>query len=329
MRSDSQNKEDGMDSADNVVVTYSRVTPAPLEPPEPRARGPLFEGVEVPHVRADRRGPPGIDPASLDGIVPDAGELAAPRKRGRPLGRVVLLGVVALAAGIGILAVTFATAMRTAPQKGTPPASAAVGTVPPAASASVPAAAPPAATAAVPPRQVPLGGKGPDFSSATIGPQPEARPASSAPAASATVAPAEATPPPPKARPEQSAKAVAPVPAPAATPQASPPAQPRPGNSDFTANIERLLSRPVGDPTPPPTPAALPRNPVVVVPEAPPVAALPDAPMIGAADAPPLPAPQIVPPANIGTAPPSRFVPPADIPNVPPSGTGGGLGSLQ
>ncbi|CAN5310902.1 hypothetical protein BH10PSE9_BH10PSE9_14150 [soil metagenome] len=43
MRSDSEKKEDGMDSANSVVVTYSRVTPAPLEPPEElRPHGPLF-----------------------------------------------------------------------------------------------------------------------------------------------------------------------------------------------------------------------------------------------------------------------------------------------
>jgi len=83
----------------------------------------------------------------------------------------------------------------------------------------------------------------------------------------------------------------------------------------------------VGDPTPPPTAATLPQNPVVVVPAAPPVAALPNGPVIGAADPLPLPAPQ-VPPANVGATPASRLVPPADIPNVPASGTVG-LGALQ
>ena len=311
MRADSQKKDEGMDAANGVVVTYSRVPPAHLEPPEETPRGPLFDAVEVPHVRPAR----GRRRGNVDSVVPESAvahdndDFATSRRRS-PVGRVVLIGLVAFAAGLALLALTFATAMKGTPTKLAVPATAAA----PDAAASAARQAPPGNGPAGPAAASIAQPETHSLTAAPVAGQPAASSATPAATAAAPADQVQPAPPPPKARPKESAKAEpAPPPAQAAPPVAQS-SQPASGNDAFTANIEKLLTRPALN--------GPPQSPAVVVPPAPPVAAVPGDVTVGSVEPPPLPPPAdpFAPPGNIGQPAPRGLVPPADIPNVPPSG---------
>ena len=321
MRSSVRDESDAGLAAESAIVTYTRVLPGSARGPAKRQE-PFFDAEEVPPVVGDLR----VD--DMDRVMPSD---KAPRVRRRGARGAVLIGAVALAIGMVVLAYAYGIATR-------------VGSPPTAADASATA---PASTAR-------LGaGTAPDTALAPASNDTAALPPAGSDAASPTPAPAQAEPPQPRDRPQQAAHArvaepvapgsdgvpmdgdaalpdagaqpalVAPVPttamptapnkvSPSATARIEPPpptnappsdAKPAGSGDDLMVNIERLLTRDGAT-------AAT-------------AASTPLAPAPAASDAlPPLPDPNTVavepPPADVGAQTDSRLIPPADIPNVPP-----------
>ncbi len=318
------------------MVTYSRLAARGGRGPAGRQE-PYLEAREVPYRDDDLRA---YDPerAAGSGLADAIDELDAPRRgrRRRGAGGAVLVGAVALAAGMVILAYAYGIATRvdapsaasvTAPgsavtSRGTLPADDAArsipvdGTVP--ATASAPAAPAgdtatplPAAQPAQPPAEspkpataaAPAGSGGAPMDGDTT--QQAAKPALIAPV------PATATPPAPVALP----KVTASVESPPAKPADSKPAA---SSDDLMANIERLLKRDAATAKPAATPAAA-AGPTPLAPVQPAdPSALPQLPDPNAVATTP------VPPADVGPPLDKRLIPPADIPNVPPNNTATG-----
>ena len=323
-------------AADAAIVTYSRLPPRSDRWADPDRREPVLEAEEVPLARGDFR----VDrshravPAFDNDDTPE-------RPRRRRTGRgVAILGALAFAVGVMILAYAYGLATRL--DGPAAPASASLGTpVTPDATltsgsavvdtgdgvrrispdSGSPAAAEPAATttAALPPSGAVV------QPSSASPPAPRERPAPAteqanapqpssenglpmdgefaAPASGqpAIVAPVPATTTPP------APAAAASTPKTAATPKSDA------GSGDLMSNIELLLKRDgatAGAPDQPAGGGAAPAGP---------------APLGTLADAPPLPDPNApatdltAPPADIGPQRPGLLLPPADIPNVPPS----------
>ncbi len=350
MRNRVRNEPDSGPAADGAMVTYSRVPRGgrpPAEPQEPFERQePYLDAREVPYQDDDLRAyDPERAPGGLDGVVDDLDVPRGRRGRGRRRGggRVaVLIGALALAAGMVILAYAYGIATRveapsplsagmsttgqdgagttrgtlsaddaarSIPVKGEAPAAALAPSPQPAApQADTGAAQPPAESAkASPPGAagVPMDG---DAGQPTGGAQP------------ALVAPVPAT-----ATPAAPGQAAAP-PAKAAN------APPAAGSTDdLMTNIERLLTRDgatAGASGQPGDGSAASAGPTSLAPALQPA---------GSDGLPPLPDPNAVanaPAPTTGPQAPNRLIPPADIPNVPPSdaSTGdpnAGLGTLH
>ncbi len=365
MRRRVRNEPDPGPMPEGTVITYSRV---PRDGGRPAERQePYLDAREVPYRDDDLRA---YDPERGRGDVDEAvDELVEPR-RGRVRGRrggargAVLLGAVALAAGMVILAYAYGIATRVDTPPPTTGATAAApdgadamrttlpaddaarsipvtGAAPPADSAAAPAAPADGTTATEPPPARPA--------ATTVPPTPKPQPdqTASAPAAAgaagvpmdgdsgaqpALVAPVpvNTTPSVPETAPPATARAEPPpVKKPAAAPtadtgKAADTRKPANGTDDLMTNIERLLSRDAA------TAGAANQQPAAdaaTVPGEP----TPIVPQQQAGNAaPPLPDPNApaaagpVPPADVGPPLLNRLIPPADIPNVPPSGTGTG-----
>ncbi len=346
MRRRVRNDPDHGPAEDGAVVTYSRLSARGGQGPSDRQE-PYLEAREVPYRDTDLRA---YDPerAARDGFGAAADDLEAPRRgRGRRRGArgAVLVGAVALAAGMVILAYAYGIATRVeapssasavAPEgaaatRGTLPADDAArsipveGNAPAAALAPAPESAPPVGDttvplpAAQPPATAASGSNGVPMDGDVVQPAGGAQPALVAPV------PATATPAAPAKAAETRATANAgPPPAKAAKPADSKPAN---NSDDLMAKIERLLQRDAatadasGQPGAAPAAAAAPTpigpaQPTAISdPNA--LPQLPDANTV--ANTP-------VPPADVGPSLGNRLIPPADIPNVAPTGTGtGGL----
>ena len=355
-----RNEPDSGPAADGAVVTYSRLS-APAGPEPAQRQEPYLDAREVPYRDPELRAydPDRAADTGLDGAIDD---LAAPRRGGkRPRGGfgAIVVGALALAVGMVILAYAYGIATRvdgppvTAGATATAPdGGAAMRTTLPAddaaRSTSVTGDAPAAALSPAP------GAVVPDKDTSA------ARPALDKPAA-------RAEPPTPQAAPREAARApaaepsaagsdgvpmdgdfalpsavggappalVAPVPAtaaPAAPTEPTPPAKAASappadagtgGGDDLMANIERLLARDAANGGTAQPDAAQPMGPTPLDPAQPTMLsdpnALPQLPEPNAATA-------IVPPADVGPQPPNRLIPPADIPDAPPTGDlGSGL----
>ena len=318
-----RNEADDGPAAEGAVITYSRLPKTGGRGPAERQE-PFLEAREVPYGDDELRA---YDPerAAVAGLGDAVDDLDAPR-RGRTRRRgefgVVLVGALALAAGMVILAYAYGVATRVdAP----PPSAGAAATVPadagglrtslPAndaaqpvpsagdASVPMPQAAPPARdTAALPPAAAPAapGADGTPMDGDVGQPTGGAQPALVAPVPTTTT-PAAAKAP--------AAKAAS--------------VKPADSTDDLMAHIESLLAHDVpsadasaqpgasGAASAQPTPIA-PTQPTAL--NAPPLLPDPNA----VADAP-------TPPADVGARPANRLIPPADIPNVPTTNTGSGL----
>ncbi len=358
MRRQVRNDPDRGPADDGAVVTYSRLSSRGGRGPAERQE-PFLDAREVPYTDRDLRAydPERAEAGGLDEAIDD---LEAPRRgrggRRRGARGAVLVGAVALAAGMVILAYAYGIATR--------------GGAPEPSSAGASAALPGSAgdtrgtlSADDPARSIPASGEAP-APAAPVGD----RAAVPLPAEPATAA---AKPPEPKTRPEKSASVpaaassgaggvpmdgdaaqpalVAPVPAtttPAAPVEAAPPratanAEPPPAKAadakaadskaadnkqagsgdDLMANIERLLKRDGATAGTSGQPGAAPAaiaGPTPIVPAQPTPVSDPNA-------LPQLPDPNTTAATQPPAAPPpvdNRLIPPADIPNVAPTETG-------
>ncbi len=330
-----------------AVVTYSRLSRGRRG--EAERQEPVLEAREVPYVDGDLRA---FDPERAADDL-DRPKRGSGRRRRGGFGA-VLIGTLALAAGMVILAYAYGVATRvdapTASSAGasasapagadtlhaTLPADDAARSIPapgvvPAARVPAEAAQPPAAThqAAREPAAAPVTGGSDgqpmdgDFAlPAADGPQPA--PVASAPAAGKAVSPPATD----IAKPRPSKAASAPPadktpadkkPAAAASVDSKPAAgKPADGTDDLIANIEKLLQRDgatVPTPGQPAVNPVAPAGPTSIVPAQPAATADPGA-------LPPLPDPNA---AAARTPLDNRLLPPADIPNVPAAATGTGL----
>ena len=327
MRFRVRNEPESGPAADGSVVTYSRLATRGRQGVAERQE-PFLDAREVPYRDDELRAydPERAAGSGHDAAVDDLAEPSAGRNRGKrragSFGAIVV-GALALAAGMVILAYAYGIATRV---DGPPAAAGALATAPD--DASPIRTTLPADDAA---RSVPVTGAAP-ADGATAALPPDAAP----------VAPAE--PPNPQPRPQQAAREpaaaaqpagsdgvpmdgdfaqpalVAPVPATVAPPAAATPpsvaakADPPAGGDDLMANIEKLLSRDAADGTTAAQPGvaapAGPDQPLAVTdPNALPTLPDPNATL------------EFTPPADIGPQQPDRLIPPADIPNVPPTGT--------
>ncbi len=316
-----------------AIVTYSRVTPRGGGRRQGERQEPVLMAEEmIPPVRPDVGG--------FDRVVPDESyvdfddfddEPLRPKRRRRGRG-FVLVGALAVAAGMIVLAYAYGVATQVGapsqptadgsanapvagqplPQGGLTAGSAVVGTGD---SVRVVDTAPPSAPSA------PMRG--------TAAPAGETT--ASLPPADATAQPPKAQPPTPQARPAPATPAaaapalVAPVPAtstppPAATAKAASPAAPdaQSGDSNFINNIESILKRDgatAGASGQSGDGLATPAGPT-------PLGGSVGASASGDANA--ASGDTTPPPANALLLPPADapLLPPADIPNVPPSGSG-------
>jgi hypothetical protein len=363
MRFRVRNEPDGGPAADGSVVTYSRLSTrgrqlaAERQQPAAERQEPFLDAREVPYkddeLRAydpERAAGSGYD-AAVDDLVEPRGGRNRGKRRGGGFGAIVI-GALALAAGMVILAYAYGIATRvdappaiagasaTAPDSAgtmrtTLPADDAARSVP--VTGAAPAAALTPDATPIAPAEPPKPQIRPE--QATAEPAAAAQPAGSdgvpmdgdfaLPAAAggarpALVAPVPATVAPPAAK-------TASAPAADRKPTAVKPAdatavdsKPADSGDDLMANIERILSRDAakGDAAAQPVSgAAAPAGPAPIVPDQPLAVSDPN-------QLPPLPDPNaaaaITPPADIGPQAPDRLIPPADIPNVAPTGTGAG-----
>ena len=304
------------------MVTYSRLPRGqhgPAARPEAGRQEPYLEAREVPYRDDDLRAyDPDRAPDTLAGAVD---ELAEPRRKRRGGFGAVVVGTLALAAGMVILAYAYGVATRVDEPSALTgqPASATRGTLPADdAARSIPVKGEPA-SAAVAPTAAPAGSAGipmdGDTGQLSGGAQPALIapvPATTTPAAPNTVAPAKET----AAKPADAK--------PADTKKAD--AKPTGGSDDLMANIEKLLQRDAAS-----AGAAAPSGGTAAA--APAAQPIEPATQPAATNAlPQLPAPNTV--ANTPAPQSNRLVPPADIPNVPASDastgdTGTGLGTLH
>ena len=360
MRIDVRNEPDSGPASDSAVVTYSRLS-APGGPAAAERREPYIDAREVPYrdpeLRAydpERAAGTGIDEAIDDVALPRRDHNRG-KRRGGGFGTIVV-GALALAAGMVILAYAYGVATRvdgppvTAGATATDPAGAAtIRTTLPAddAARSTPVTGDAPAAAALSPAP---GAVVPDEDTTAALPSPE-------------VPAARAEPPTPQAAPREAARApaaagsdgvpmdgefalpgavggappalVAPVPttvAPAAPEMAppppakaanAPPADGKPGDArtgggdDLIANIERLLARDAANGGTAAPGAAQPLGPTPLDLAQPMTLDDPN-------QLPALPDPNaaavIVPPAAVGSQPVKRLIPPADIPGAPATG---------
>ena len=331
MRKRVRNEPDSGPAAEGAMVTYSRLPrggrgPAePREPVEPREpferQEPFIEARQVPHRDDDLRAyDPDRAAIGLDGAVDDLEAPRRGRKRRRGGFAPVLIGAVALAAGMVILAYAYGVATRVdepsplsaGASLGAPESAAGTrGTLSgddAARSIPVKGDAPPASAAS--------GSDGTPMDGDVAQPSGGARPALVAPVP-ATATPAQ--PGKPATRPAATARAEPPAAKTGSAPANN--AKPADNADNLMANIERLLQRDgatagaSGQPGDSPAASAGPAPPVAAQPAA---VADPNA-------LPLLPDPNAVattPPVDVAPPTDNRLIPPADIPNVAPSNTG-------
>jgi hypothetical protein len=338
MRFRVRNEPDPGPAPEGALITYSRLSPrgrrAAQEPREP-----VLEAREVPYVDGDLRA---FDPeraagSPLAGAVDDLDEPR--RRRGRGSFGAVLLGTVALAAGMVILAYAYGIATRVdGPPLSSAPATEGAGTIRTTlpgddAARSVPmTGTAPAAATANPPAATQKASGGPAAAPATEGADglpmdgdfalrasAGARPAPAA-AGDAASQPADAATNPPSSK-AASASPTEAKPAdqrPAAA--ASADNQPADSTDDLMTNIERLLERDgatAGASGQPGDGSAASAGPTSLVPSA-----------AGEQNAvPQLAEPSattVTPQAGVGGRS-NRLIPPADIPNTTPADTGTGV----
>ena len=340
MRKRVRNEPDSGPAAEGAMVTYSRLPRGghgPAGPREPFERQePFIEARQVPHRDDDLRAyDPDRAAIGLDGAVDD---LDVPRRgRGRKRRRggfaPVLIGAVALAAGMVILAYAYGVATRVdepsplsaGASAGAPESAAGTrGTLSgDDAARSIPVTGEaPAASASSGSDGTPMDG---DFAQPSGGAQP------------ALVAPVPATATPAQPRKPAAQPTTARAEPPAAKTGSAPANDAKPADSgdNLMANIERILKRdgatagasgqPGDSPAASagPTPLA-PAQPAAVAGPAPGVTAQPAA-VADPNALPLLPDPTAVavtPPVDVAPPTDNRLIPPADIPNVTPSNTG-------
>lgn len=349
--------------ADSAIVTYSRVSTRGRRGPKDRRepvddrREPVLEAREIPYANDDELR--AYDPERGAAVLDDDLDDLAPRrgKRGRRRGArgAILIGAIALAAGMVILAYAYGLATR----GGLPSASSADGagairtTLPTDAAGSPADTTAPVAKDAVPVRDAATPSPGhvapaPAQAVPVTPPEPKARteqavrePAAApvprgtegvpmdgdvAPSAGraqpALVAPVPTTTT-PSAPKTATPKATAPTPAPAGTVQPSQAASPAGTTDSFDANIEQLLRRDGAA-----SPASGQAVPGALAPavSAPPPPVQQQTVVSDPATLPTLPDPNAATPAPpVNLVPPSSGpIPPADIPNVPQGSAGTG-----
>ncbi len=343
MRKRVRNEPDSGPAAEGAMVTYSRLPRGGRGPAE--RREPILEAREVPYRDDDlraydpERAAGGLDEAIDDLEMPRRRRGRKPRRGGRAA---ILVGALALAAGMVILAYAYGIATRLdAPSSLSAGASASAPAGP--ADAGTTRGTLPADDAA---RSIPVPVKG--ESSAPV-PSPSPKPAAPEGNAGAAQPATESASAPPSpsgahgtpmdgdgAQPSGAAQPalVAPVPAtktPAAPAAAPPPkaadAKPVDSGDDLINNIERLLARDgatAGASGQPGDSSAESAGPTLLSPP-PQSTAVSDPNGLPALPDPNAPAARL--PANAGS--PNRLIPPADIPNVPPSDTSNDLGPLH
>ena len=341
MRERVRNEPDTGPAAEGVVVTYSRLPRGKRGPAE--RQEPILEAHEVPPSGIDLRA---YDPdrATLDDFDVADDDLGEPRRRrGRGARGAVLVGAIALAAGMVILAYAYGVATRvdtsapsgaaavapagTAETRGTLAGDNAAGAtpgkdqLPDSAAVPMPATAPADAKTPPPVRSA----SAPQPSG--IGGVPMDGDTGRTPKASGHAQPALVAPVPTTATPAAPGKAgtataktsnVKPVDAKSAD------AKPVDANDALMTNIERLLKR---DGTTAGTSGPSGGNPAA---STGPTQLTPASAPAGSAALPQLPQPdataQATPPADVGPQPASGVpIPPANIPNVAPGNTGTGL----
>ena len=316
-----RNEPDSGSAAEGAMVTYSRLPRGghrPAEPEEPFERQePFLEAREVPLRNDDLRA---YDPdravGGLDGAVDD---LEAPRRgRGRKRRRggfgPVLIGAVALAAGMVIL--TYAYGIATRVDEPSPLSAGASATAPDdAAQTRGTLSADDAA------RSIPVGSPAASGADGTPMDGDFAQPAGGVQPALVAPVPASATPAQPPKPATQPATARAEPPAAKA---ASAPANAKPadGADNLMVNIERLLARDGATAGASAQPGDSPAE------SAGPAPLIPAQPAAAGADPNALPllpdptAVAVTPPVDVGPQTNNRLIPPADIPNVTPSNAG-------
>ena len=345
MRRRVRNDPDYGPADEAAVVTYSRLSSREARRAAERQE-PYLDARQVPQRDDDLRAydPDRVAGRGYDDGVDDLGDLDEPR-RGRRRGArgAVLVGAVALAAGMVILAYAYGVATRvdvpssatatapgaTATSRGTLPAGDTAGSLPPDGNASATARAPAPASA------TPAGGTTAPLPAAepAAAPTQPAKPAATTTASGSVGAPMDgdtaqpalaapvsttATPPAPVLAPKVTAKAAPPAPKPAAKPASS--------TDDLMAHIESLLKHDAATAGAADQPAAAPAAPAAT---AGPTPLTPAAQPADPNALPQLPAPNAlantpVPPADIQPPPNGVPIPPADIPNVAPSNTAAG-----
>ena len=315
-----RNEPDSGSAAEGAMVTYSRLPRggrSPAVPEEPFERQePFLDAREVPLRNDDLRA---FDPdraaTGADGVVDD---LEAPRRGGRKRRRggfaPVLIGAVALAAGMVILAYAYGVATRVdepSPLSAGASATAADGATQTRGTLSGDDAA----------RSIPVGAPTASGAAGTPMDGDVAQPSGGAQPALVAPVPATATPAQPRKPAIQPATASAEPPAAKAESAPANNAKPADGADNLMANIERLLQRDGAAAGASDQPGASPAASAGPAPLAP---AQPTAAVADPNALPLLPDPTAVavtPPADIGPQLPKRLIPPADIPNVAPSNT--------